>query len=86
MDEVLLKQITRQLKIINFWITFFGTVIIVSLLIGAIVLFKIARYTESKVQKFESFQQQTSKTLNVKEQLCTNKSLSSLLSTQTDIC
>lgn len=86
MDEVLLRQIVRQLKILNIWITVFGVLIIVSLAIGGIVLYKIAMVANNSAKKFESFQQQTSKNLNVKQQLCADTSFSSILNSQTSIC
>ena len=86
MDEVLLRQIIRQLKILNIWITIFGVLIIVSLAIGGIVLYKIATIANNSAKKFESFQQQTSKNLNVKQQLCADTSFSLILKSQTSIC
>lgn len=86
MDEVLLRQVVRQLKLLNFWITFFGVIIIVTLAIAGIVLYKIATVANNSAKKFETFQQQTTKNLNVKQQLCSDSSLGSLLSSQSSIC
>ena len=86
MDEALLRQIVRQLKFLNFWIAFFGVIIIVTLAITGIVLYKIVTLANNSVKKFDSFQQQTSKSLDVKQQLCSDNSLSSLLHSQTSFC
>ena len=86
MDEALLRQIVRQLKFLNFWITFFGVIIIVTLAITGVVLFKIVTIANSSIKKIDSFQQQTTKSLNVKQQLCADNSLSSLLRSQTSFC
>ena len=86
MDEALLRQIIRQLKFLNFWIAFFGVIIITTLAITGLVLFKIATVANNSIKKLDSFQQQTSKTLNVKQQLCSDGNLSSLLNSQTTFC
>lgn len=86
MDEQLLRQIVRQLKFLNFWIAFFGVITIISLAATGLILFKIVTVANDSVKKFDSFQQQTSKSLNVKHQLCSDSSLSSLLSSQTSFC
>jgi hypothetical protein len=44
MDEQVARQLTRQLKIINFWITFFGTIIVVTLLILGFFIFKMVMF------------------------------------------
>lgn len=86
MDEVLLRQIVRQLKFLNFWIAFFGVLIIITLAITGLVLFKIATVANNSVKKFDAFQQQTSKSLNVQQQLCSDSGISSLLRSQTSVC
>ena len=86
MDEALLRQIVRQLKFLNFWIAFFGVITIVTLAITGVVLYKIATVANNSVKKLDAFQQQTSKTLNVKQQLCSDASFSTLLHSQTSIC
>ena len=86
MDEALLRQIIRQLKFLNFWIAFFGVITITTLAITGLVLFKIATVANNSIKKLDSFQQQTSKTLNVKQQLCSDVNLSSLLNSQTSFC
>ena len=86
MDEALLRQIVRQLKFLNFWISFFGVIIIITLAITGVVLYKIVTVANNSVKKLDAFQQQTSNSLNVKRQLCSDTSLSSLLRSQTTIC
>ena len=86
MDETQLKQIIRQLKILNFWVTFFGIVIVISFVIAGVALYKVASYTSNTVKRFDNFQAETAKSLNVKQQLCNDNSLKNLLSTQTSFC
>lgn len=74
-DEQLQKQLIKQLKIINFWITFFGTIVVVSLLIVGVLLFKMISFVRSTEQKITDFQTKTSQTLNVKDDICRNNLL-----------
>ncbi len=76
MDEQVARQLTRQLKIINFWITFFGTIIVVTLLILGFFIFKMVMFVRSTEEKITKIQTQTSQTLNVKNDICNNKLLS----------
>ena len=76
MDEVLVRQLVRQLKIINFWITLFGTVIVVALIVLGILVFKVATFVRTTEQKVSDLQQNTVNTLNVKDDICKNSVLS----------
>ena len=76
MDEVLVRQLVRQLKIINLWITLFGTVIVVALIVLGILVFKVATFVRTTEQKVSDLQQNTVNTLNVKDDICKNSVLS----------
>jgi heme/copper-type cytochrome/quinol oxidase subunit 2 len=76
MDEVLVRQLVRQLKIINFWITLFGTVIVVALIVLGILVFKVATFVRTTEQKVSDLQQKTVNTLNVKDDICKSSVLS----------
>ena len=66
----------RQLKIINLWITLFGTVIVVALIVLGILVFKVATFVRTTEQKVSDLQQKTVNTLNVKDDICKNSVLS----------
>lgn len=66
MDQELQKQLIKQLKILNFWIRFFGGIALVSMALIGFLLFKAVTFikeTNSKVQE-------TSEQLNVQQQVC----------------
>ena len=86
MDDILLKQIVRQLKFLNFWITLFGTLILVSLIIAGIVLFKLITFANQSIKDINSFQDKAQQSLDVKQQLCKNDTGSSILRQTTNIC
>ena len=86
MDEKLQQQLVRQLKLLNFWITLFGTILVVSLLVLGFLLFKLITYVQDTADKVNNFQQQTQENLNLKKQVCGNDRLSSLLDKKTEVC
>jgi uncharacterized membrane protein YciS (DUF1049 family) len=78
-NEILLKQLIRQVKILNIWVSFFGILFIATFVFAGILLFKLVvavRNAEHSVQKFQT---QTSQTLNVQDQACSNDALKSAL-------
>lgn len=77
MNEQLTRQLIRQLKIINFWITLFGSIIVITLLILGFLVFKVVTFVHDTQQKVSDLQQKTAQTLNVKDDLCKNSLLSS---------
>jgi hypothetical protein len=79
MDEVLLRQLVRQIRVLNFWITTFGVLILISLAVMGIILFKAITFLHTTTSKLTSAQQSITQSLNVKQQVCSNSSLSSLL-------
>jgi len=42
MDDALLRKVSRQLKLLNFVVTFFGLLILASFIIAAVLVFKAA--------------------------------------------
>ena len=78
-NDVLLKQLVRQLKWLNFWVTFFGVLFLVTLALSGFMLYKMAVYVHNTEQKITSLQTKTSQTLDVQKQACGNDSLAALL-------
>ncbi|QQS69028.1 hypothetical protein IPP75_03845 [Candidatus Saccharibacteria bacterium] len=75
-DDKLARELTRQLKIINFWISLFGSIIVITLLMLGLLVFKVVTYVQSTEQKVSDLRQKTVNTLNVKDDLCKNSVLS----------
>jgi cell division protein FtsL len=76
MNEDLTRQLVRQLKIINFWITLFGSIIVITLLFLGFLVFKVVTYVHATEQKVTDLRNKTTQTLNVKDDLCKNSLLS----------
>lgn len=70
MDQALLEQIVKQLKFLNFWITVFGSLILISLIIAGVVLYKLVTFANDSLQDINNFQTETKQSLDLKQQLC----------------
>ena len=80
MDEVLLKQLVRQVKILNFWVSLFGVLILASFVIAGVLVWKAVTYIHNAEKSITRIQTQTSQTLDVQKQICSNSTLKSLAS------
>lgn len=86
MDEVLLKQLVRQMRILNIWVSVFGTLFLAALLIAVFLLFKLVTFVHSTQQSLESLQQKTSQTLDVQKNICKSSGISSLVDKASNYC
>lgn len=86
MDEALLRQLVRQLKILNIWISIAGTLTLVAFAIIIFLLFKVVTFVQDTSDKISSLEQKTQNTLNVQKQLCDNNSISQFLQNKSDLC
>lgn len=67
MDEKLIKALTRQMRILNFWVTIYGTIILIVLIFLSVTLFRVVSYVNNLNKKVES-------SLDVKTKICSNDS------------
>lgn len=65
-----LHKILKQLKILNFWITFFGASIIITMAIIGFLAFKLVTFVQNTNNQLTTLQQNTKETLDVKSQAC----------------
>ena len=86
MDEQLARQLTRQLKILNIWISIVGTVIIAAIILCIILLFKVVTFVQDTSDQVSNIREKTQESLNVKTQICDSNSLSRLLEDRTTFC
>lgn len=86
MDEKLQKQLIRQMKILNFWITTLGISLLIGLAVVGFFLWQVVSAVQNAADRIQNFQTQTSEQLNVKKQLCEgDDAVSRYLGTQ-DFC
>jgi len=86
MDELLLRQLIRQLKIMNIWISVFGSLILVVLVVLGILVFKVVTFVNDTNQKIETISTQTKESLDFKSKVCDTNSIGGFLQGNTDIC
>ena len=86
MDEQLAKQITRQLRILNLWISIFGTLFLISLIVIGVLIFKLVTFTNNTADKITDIQNKTTDNLNVQKKLCDSKNVGALLERETGSC
>jgi hypothetical protein len=86
MDELLLKQLIRQLKIMNLWISIFGTLILAALLVLGYLVYRVVTFVNDTNKKIESLTSQTKESLDFKNKVCGSDSLGGLLQDRTQYC
>lgn len=86
MDEQLAKQMVRQLKILNLWISIFGVLILSALMVLGFFVFKIVTFVNDTNSKIENLTVQTKETLDLKSRICESDSVGSFLRDQTETC
>ncbi|MDQ3093746.1 MAG: hypothetical protein M3Q70_01030 [bacterium] len=87
MNEDLQKQLVKQLKILNFWVRFFGVIVIICLIVVGYLLFRVAWFIKDTNDKFNNLQEQTTGQLDVKKQVCEGSgSFADFVKNNTDAC
>ncbi|MDB5181546.1 MAG: hypothetical protein JWP13_309 [Candidatus Saccharibacteria bacterium] len=86
MDEILLRQLVRQLRLLNIWISIVGSLILISLIVCIVLIFKVVTFVQDTSDKISNLQQKTENSLNVRNQLCDSKSIASLLEDRSSLC
>lgn len=86
MDEVLLRQLARQLKLLNFWISVMGTLILIAFAITLFMLFKVYSFVQDTSRQIDSIQDRTRSTLDVRQQICDSDSFGAALQKRSDVC
>lgn len=86
MDDSIGRQLVRQLRIINFWITFFGVIFVVALVLFGVVIYKTYTYAHHAEQQISAIQTQASSALNFQKQVCDNSELKLLLNRAGNYC
>ncbi len=86
MDDILLKQLVRQLRIMNIWISIFGSLILVSLIVLGILVFKVVSFVNDTNKKIETITTQTKQSLDVKAKVCDTDTVGGFLQDKTSVC
>ena len=69
-NEVLMKQLVRQMKIMNFWVSLFGSMIVVGMVIAAFLLWQVVSFVNETNKKIDAVRTSTADSLNVSKKAC----------------
>ncbi|MGB3023907.1 MAG: hypothetical protein WBB39_03850 [Candidatus Saccharimonadales bacterium] len=86
MNEQLEKQLVRQLKILNFWITTFGVLMLLTLGTIGFFLWQAVTFIRSTNDNIQQFRQTTTEKLDVKASVCDGSDNFSHLVRSTGAC
>lgn len=86
MDEHLAKSIRRQLRAIKLMLGFFSLLLVAMLLILGFIAWKVVTFTQDVSNRITNIQEKTQQNLDLKEQICSNNSISGLLGQNNDFC
>lgn len=87
MNEDIQRQLVRQLKLLNFWITTFGVLFLVAFAIILYFLFQTVMFVRDTSQKIDTFKTEVNSSLDVKKQVCDGEGgLSDFLRQSTKTC
>lgn len=86
MDEKLQRQLIRQLKILNFWITTLGVLLLIALSIIAFVLFQTVSAIKNTTDKIRNLEETAASRVDVQKQLCSGTGAVSSFAKQANLC
>ncbi|MDB5169927.1 MAG: hypothetical protein JWN82_323 [Candidatus Saccharibacteria bacterium] len=87
MDEALIRKLSRQVKVLNFFLVFFSVIFIAVLAVTGLVAYRALQEVRDAKNTLTSLQSQAGENLNVKNDLCDSSgTLGSLLKSQSDVC
>lgn len=86
MNDKLLKQLVRQVKILNIFMAFFGVLIVVSIAVIGFMLYQMITFTQDAAAEVREFQQQTSEQLDIRRQACESEQLGGFLKSSSEVC
>lgn len=70
MNDKVAEQLVRQLKILNFWITTFGVLFLVTLAVIAYMLFQVFTFVKKTNDTVVNLKNETAQRLDVKNNAC----------------
>lgn len=87
LDQALLRQLVRQLKIINFWISLYGGLLLLVLGIILYMIFQVVTFVRDTNQRIDEVRTNVSDSVNIQKQACEGDgALSNWLRENTNAC
>lgn len=87
MNENTQKQLVRQLKVLNFWVSFFGSIVIIVMLVLTFLVFKVVTFVGDTNTRIDNIKTSVTDELNAKKKLCEGEgAVSNLVKERTNFC
>jgi phosphoglycerate-specific signal transduction histidine kinase len=87
MDELLAKQLLRQLRILNTFLIGFAVTFLILFIVAGVFMYKAYREVQDAKESLNSLQQKVQGSVDIKAQLCDSKStISDLIKNRSEIC
>ncbi len=87
LDQALLRQLVRQLKIINFWISLYGGLLLLVLGIILYMIFQVVTFVRDTNQRIDEVRSNVSDSVNIQKQACESTGgFGDFLRANTDVC
>ncbi len=87
MDIEIQKKLVKQLKLLNFWVSFFGSLFIIGMIITGILLYKVVAVVRHTTSSINNLQTSTTEKLDVKDQVCNGTgAFSEFVKNKTNAC
>lgn len=86
-DDKLAKQLIRQLKLINFWISFYGVIMIIILGFLLYMIIQMVMFVRTTNERIDQMRNDAASSLNVQKQTCEGgNAVTEWLKKNTEIC
>ena len=87
MDELLAKQVLRQLRILNTFLITFAVIFMVFFLVAGIFVYKAVQEVRQAKESLTTLQSKVEGSINLKSQICdSSSSASELLKNRSSVC
>ncbi len=86
-NEKVQKQLLRQMRIINFWISLFGSIVIIGIIVMIYILWQVMSFVHDTNKRIDNIKNSTTDSLNLQKKACEGTgSLADYFKKNTDIC
>ena len=83
MNDETARELTKQLKRLNFWVTMFGSLFLVAIATVGLLLVQVFLFMKTTTEKVQAVQQ----TVDVKTKVCNGEdSVSRFIQKNTEVC
>lgn len=85
-DERLARKLSRQLRLLNIMVSFFGVITVAGLVLLGVLLWQVIAFAQGVNTQVQEFRSDAASQLDVREQACSDESLGAFLRGNTTVC